>query len=359
MGYKYKGIDIGAPQKTFTNYAGLKASGIDFVILRASYGCEGKAHKTIKGVATKEGRDSCFEKHYAGLKAVNMPIGIYQYSMALNVQEAIDEANALVTILKGKSINLPVYFDIEDNTQLNLGKALVTSMVKAWCETITNAGYKAGFYSYTSYIDKFIDRSLGNTYQLWEANSTGKTIVAPIWQYGQEAGIAGYAGKIDVDKTDICFDGMTSSASTSTTNTSLKSNDEIADEVIAGKWGNGADRKAKLTSAGYNYSAVQAVVESKLKNKSTTKTCPYQWLLGDGGFIWIKQHTTPQTIESTKYIQWYLKELEWYNDKIDGICGTKTDAAIKGFQHKHGLVADGKTGRITRATILAVYKQYN
>ena len=39
-----------------------------------------------------------------------------------------------------------------------------------------------------------------------------------------------------------------------------KSNEEIAKEVIAGKWGNGAVRKKKLKDAGYNYSVIQALV---------------------------------------------------------------------------------------------------
>lgn len=45
----------------------------------------------------------------------------------------------------------------------------------------------------------------------------------------------------------------------------LKSIDTIAKEVIAGKWGNGADRKARLTKAGYNYKEVQARVNKLLK----------------------------------------------------------------------------------------------
>lgn len=44
-----------------------------------------------------------------------------------------------------------------------------------------------------------------------------------------------------------------------------KSIEEIAKEVIAGKWGNGDDRKNKLTNAGYNYSEVQAKVNVLLK----------------------------------------------------------------------------------------------
>lgn len=44
-----------------------------------------------------------------------------------------------------------------------------------------------------------------------------------------------------------------------------KSITEIAKEVIAGKWGTGATRKAKLTAAGYNYKTVQAKVNELLK----------------------------------------------------------------------------------------------
>lgn len=44
-----------------------------------------------------------------------------------------------------------------------------------------------------------------------------------------------------------------------------KSNEEIAREVIAGKWGNGADRKKKLIAAGYDYSAIQKIVNQMLK----------------------------------------------------------------------------------------------
>ena len=44
-----------------------------------------------------------------------------------------------------------------------------------------------------------------------------------------------------------------------------KSDTEIAKEVIAGKWGNGADRKNRLTSAGYNYNNIQAIVNRLLR----------------------------------------------------------------------------------------------
>lgn len=56
-----------------------------------------------------------------------------------------------------------------------------------------------------------------------------------------------------------------------------KSVDEIAKEVIQGKWGAGAERKAKLTAAGYNYDAVQAKVKEILNGSAKTETAfkPY------------------------------------------------------------------------------------
>lgn len=48
-----------------------------------------------------------------------------------------------------------------------------------------------------------------------------------------------------------------------------KTNEELANEVIAGKWGNGADRKTRLTNAGYDFSAIQDIVNKKLLGNNT------------------------------------------------------------------------------------------
>lgn len=54
-------------------------------------------------------------------------------------------------------------------------------------------------------------------------------------------------------------------ATTVTTTAATKTIEQIAKEVILGKWGNGTTRKAKLTAAGYNYAEVQAQVNKLLK----------------------------------------------------------------------------------------------
>ena len=53
--------------------------------------------------------------------------------------------------------------------------------------------------------------------------------------------------------------------------TTKKSNEEIADEVIAGKWGNGQERYDNLTNAGYDYNAIQTIVNQKLSGKTSSK----------------------------------------------------------------------------------------
>lgn len=62
------------------------------------------------------------------------------------------------------------------------------------------------------------------------------------------------------------------STSQNTASTNKKTNEQIADEVIAGKWGNGTERKAKLAAAGYDYSAVQNIVNQRLAGTSKTTT---------------------------------------------------------------------------------------
>ena len=64
--------------------------------------------------------------------------------------------------------------------------------------------------------------------------------------------------------------GTPSTGSTGTT--AKKTVDELAAEVIAGKWGNGADRKARLTAAGYDYNAVQSAVNAKLSGAPAKKS---------------------------------------------------------------------------------------
>lgn len=87
-----------------------------------------------------------------------------------------------------------------------------------------------------------------------------------MWQWTSSGRLNGYNGNLDCNvfygdgKTWDAYVGKSTSTVKPQTNPTRKTNDEIAREVIAGKWGNGDDRKQRLTSAGYNYTVIQAIV---------------------------------------------------------------------------------------------------
>lgn len=78
-------------------------------------------------------------------------------------------------------------------------------------------------------------------------------------------------------------EGYNDNVQVATSSTSKKSNDTIAQEVIDGMWGNGEDRKARLESAGYNYSVIQNLVNLKVANKKSNATIAREVIQGKWG----------------------------------------------------------------------------
>ena len=69
------------------------------------------------------------------------------------------------------------------------------------------------------------------------------------------------------------------------TGTGKKSVEAVAKEVLAGKWGNGEDRKKRLQAVGYDYPAVQAKVNELVKgsNKKSVETVAKEVIAGKWG----------------------------------------------------------------------------
>lgn len=89
-----------------------------------------------------------------------------------------------------------------------------------------------------------------------------------IRQYSSRGNLDGYDGNLDLDKAYMDADAWAKYVGASSAPApapSWKSNEQIADEVIAGQWGNGDDRRNRLASAGYDYDAIQAIVNDKLQ----------------------------------------------------------------------------------------------
>lgn len=248
-------IDVSCWQQN-VNYNKVKASGIEAVIIRAGFGRE---------VSQK---DNEFETHYKNAKAAGLKIGAYWYSYANSPADAKKEAEACLACIKGKTFDMPIYYDMEENSQTSLGKTVLTQMAIAFCGAIKAGGYRPGIYSNLNWLHNYLDYNLlKSMYSIWLAQyNVINQLDCDIWQNSDAGNISGVYGRCD---TNIIYNRNVFSSS-NTSNVSKKSNETIAQEVIDGKWGNGENRKKKLTSAGYDYNAVQKIVNEKLTSTQTT-----------------------------------------------------------------------------------------
>ena len=280
------GIDISKWQKGF-DFDKAKAEGVEFIILRGAY---------------SNSKDSCFDGFYKSCKDKGIPVGVYHYSMAQTVQDAKNEAKLMLSILKGKQFEYPIYLDVEDKTQAKLGKSALTSIIKTYCDTLEDAGYYAGIYSTYSYLNSYTNIAELRKYDKWIAQwytHRSFTIDHGMWQFGGETNYlrSNNVAGVVCDQ-DYCYkdyptimrkSGLNGFKKTDDTNTSpveekpLKSVSEVAKEVIDGKWGNGDDRKKKLTAAGYNYDEIQAKVNELCKPKKTVDQLAREVIAGQWG----------------------------------------------------------------------------
>ena len=171
------------------------AKQVDGVILRCGV--------TGWGTANQCSTDDCFEKHYAGFKAVGLPVGAYYYSAADTIAKAQEEVEYCKKILAGKQFELPIYYDVECRERMNkLSKDQLTAQVIAWCDKMEQAGYFVGVYSYTSFINEKLDiAALAQRYTIWLADyrqNYDRTIPRDMHQYTSTAQIAGIAGGVDM-----------------------------------------------------------------------------------------------------------------------------------------------------------------
>lgn len=190
-------IDVSEYQPNI-DYAKVKAAGIGGAILRCGYTGWGSSHSL--------NADKCFEKHYAGFQAAGVPVGAYYYSTADTVDFAKKEAEFVQSLLKGKRLELPVYYDIENNErQGKLSKALLTEIADTFCTAMEDAGYFVGVYANTSWFTSKLDHAaLSAKYTIWLADYRGdqanKTLKRDIWQYSSKGKVDGIGGNVDVNE---------------------------------------------------------------------------------------------------------------------------------------------------------------
>jgi GH25 family lysozyme M1 (1,4-beta-N-acetylmuramidase) len=185
------GIDV-SEHNGQIDWDAVKASNkVDFAILRAGLG----------RIASQ--KDKQFERNYSECKRLGIPIGAYWYSYAMSPAEARQEAKAFLEVINGKAFEYPVYFDIEEDKQLKLGKKAVSDMIAAFCETLEDAGYFVGVYTSRSSFQNYVDNACKTAYTSWVAewgNKLNYTDPADMWQKSDKGTIPGVQGRVDLNE---------------------------------------------------------------------------------------------------------------------------------------------------------------
>ena len=192
-----KGIDVSKYQPK-VNWAQVKASGVDFVIIRVGYRGYGS------GVMVE---DPYFKSHIAGAKAAGLKVGVYFYSQAVTVEEAVEEASMAIQLCSGYGLQYPIYFDTEaTGTGVgradNLSKTQRTAIANAFCQTVRNSGYKAGVYASKSWFYYQLDYSQLSQYDIWLAHYASSTDFShryDMWQYTGSGSCPGISGAVDLN----------------------------------------------------------------------------------------------------------------------------------------------------------------
>ncbi|WML38715.1 GH25 family lysozyme [Neobacillus sp. OS1-2] len=286
-----KGIDVSKHQGVI-DWDKVKAVGIQFAMLRLGIGSD---------MASQD--DAQFERNVRECERVGIQWGAYLYSYALNVDQAKSEAAHALRLLKGKNPTYPIAFDMEDADGYKAKNGMpCNAELVAICNTflsiVEGAGYYVSLYASLSWLNNQLNDNSLDRFDKWVAQwgpscSYGNPF--GMWQYTSDGTVNGISGRVDMNYSYHDF---------------------------------GADNQPVSKSA---------PVVSAAPVKPAPQTVQSQSIVPFPGHL-IKVGTKGKDVER---IQRAVKV------NPDGIYGPKTKAAVKAYQSRHGLAADGIVGPAT------------
>ncbi|MBQ6040201.1 MAG: hypothetical protein IJL32_05440 [Oscillospiraceae bacterium] len=176
----FKGIDVSFYQSQID----WKTLDVDFAIIKCGQ---------------RDFTDPKFEQHYAAAHDAGIPIGAYWYldKTSLTEDAALKEADEFVKRLEGKQFEYPVFLDLEESKQFDLGKAAVSAMIRAFLRRVESAGYWVGLYMSKSHLETYVEDDIKSRYCVWlaqwDVSQPTYTGAYGLWQYkiGKAAGVKG------------------------------------------------------------------------------------------------------------------------------------------------------------------------
>lgn len=251
-----KGIDISYCQPNI-DLSHWKNNEVTFVLVRA-------------GVSTR--KDTMFDSHLSQILKNKIPYGVYWWCKATTTQQAVKEAETLLNVIDGLDFEYPVFYDIEDQILINLGKDQLTEVIKAFVKTVNfNSNHDVGVYINPSFMEQYVNKSdvIGKM-PIWLAHWTGEGVLSK-YQYGQmfqQFGLTKY------DNLEVAGDYLLLENDPATENLRNLPTYSVANLVLDDVFGAGVTRKQKLEQYGYNYGKVQNAVNDIKFNRTKTLTIP-------------------------------------------------------------------------------------
>ena len=190
-----RGIDVSKYQGNI-DWGAVAASGINFAIIRVGY--RGSSSGALV-------QDPYFKKNISGATKAGIKVGLYFFTQAVNEAEAVEEASMAMSLASGYKVTYPIFIDTESASSgraNGLSKSARTAVVKAFCQTIRNGGYKAGVYASKSWYANQLNASALNGYCIWVAQYNSSCTYSgkyDMWQYSSKGSVSGIKGNVDMN----------------------------------------------------------------------------------------------------------------------------------------------------------------
>ena len=193
------GIDVSESQQDI-DWSAVASDGIEFAMVRLGY----------RG--STEG-DLYLDAHYwdnlDGARKAGIDCGVYFFSQACTVDEAVEEADFVLQHLNGTSLEYPIAFDSEvvalgvgQSRTANLDNDTMTAIFQAFCNRVEAAGYRSMVYGNAYDLARYHYKDLKSE-SIWWAEYGSPTARAGIdismWQYSNGGAVAGISTAVDMN----------------------------------------------------------------------------------------------------------------------------------------------------------------
>ena len=189
------GIDVSAWQETI-DWPQVKGAGMDFAMIRMAW--RGSSEGGIFA-------DNRAEENYYGAKKAGMKVGGYFFSQAITPEEAVEEAEFFLDMIKDWELEMPIVYDWEfaggPRTD-GMDDEAITACALAFCQTIEAAGYDAMVYFNPRMAYYEINLEVLKEYGLWLAMwDTEMTFPYKVdmWQYTDQGSVPGIETNVDMN----------------------------------------------------------------------------------------------------------------------------------------------------------------